>query len=79
MTLQELRDMAIERGLELPPCINKVELVRLMQRAEGNLDCFATKRRLECPELGCLWRHDCAKLQVPDAANGMHGIPGFHR
>ena len=78
MTIQELRKIATERGVDVPRCISKVELVRLMQRTEGNPECFATKRRTECPEINCLWRDDCAKLHVPDAVCGENSpMPGF--
>lgn len=40
--------------------MKKVELVRAIQAAEGNLQCFGTERILDCPETNCCWREDCA-------------------
>jgi hypothetical protein len=39
--------------------MNKTELIRAIQRSEGNYDCFATPYRDECNQLECLWREDC--------------------
>lgn len=40
--------------------MKKVDLIRAIQEAEGNLQCFGTDRILNCPEMGCCWREDCA-------------------
>ncbi len=59
MKMDEIRTIA--RGLGVPPGKwTKVELVRAIQHAEGNLSCFATGARAHCEQLQCLWRPDCA-------------------
>jgi hypothetical protein len=37
----------------------KTDLIRAIQRAEGNID-FAAIHADECEQLNCLWREDCA-------------------
>ena len=39
----------------------KIELVREIQKAEGNIPCFATERANNCDEKNCIWREDCLK------------------
>lgn len=38
----------------------KKELIREIQRKEGNFDCFATGKRY-CDQPACCWRGDCIK------------------
>ena len=40
--------------------MKKVDLIRAIQEAEGNVTCYGTARIQECPELNCLWREDCS-------------------
>ena len=58
MNLQEIRAVARTRGLR-PRNLNKRELIRLIQRNEGNFDCFATAYDGACDQQGCVWREDC--------------------
>ena len=58
MNMQDLRKRAKAMGIN-PNKMNKADLIRAIQRAEGNIDCFATARVEDCGELGCLWRTDC--------------------
>lgn len=43
-----------------PGRMKKADLIRAIQDAEGNPQCFATDRILNCPETNCYWREDCA-------------------
>lgn len=61
MNLQEIRQVALHRGLK-PSKRSKRELVRYIQRSEGNFDCFATAINGECDQFTCLWREDCFKV-----------------
>ncbi|MDA8433331.1 MAG: 2Fe-2S iron-sulfur cluster-binding protein, partial [Nitrospiraceae bacterium] len=36
-------------------------LVRAIQRAEGNFDCFGSARSGHCSQDDCLWRQDCLR------------------
>lgn len=60
-TFNELRAMVKGRGIKQQPGATKVELVRTLQRSEGNFDCFATATAGQCDQLDCLWREDCFK------------------
>jgi hypothetical protein len=39
--------------------MKKTELVRSIQAAEGNFQCFETGQKESCGQLDCLWRADC--------------------
>ncbi|ROR32873.1 SAP domain-containing protein [Inmirania thermothiophila] len=67
MNMKEIRLIAREKGVH-PGRLRKVELVRTIQRAEGNFDCFATAYDGECDQLGCRWREDCLALSRRGAA-----------
>lgn len=58
MKVAELRVMAAERGVAAGK-MKKDDLIRTMQRAEGNEACFASGRAVECGQTECLWRDDC--------------------
>jgi len=58
MNVTEIRRIAKDRGVK-PGKMNKIALVREIQRAEGNFDCFGTASRGDCDQHGCLWRKDC--------------------
>ncbi|GAB4512189.1 MAG: SAP domain-containing protein [Sulfuricaulis sp.] len=58
MKIQKIRDIARGQGLE-PGKAEKVELIRAIQRKEGNFDCFATTYDGVCDQSGCRWREDC--------------------
>jgi hypothetical protein len=58
MNSNEVRSHAREIGLK-PGKQTKVNLVRAIQRTEGNFDCFATAANGECDQMGCQWRQDC--------------------
>lgn len=58
MKIQKIREIASRQGLE-PGKAEKIELVRAIQRQQGNFDCFATALEGVCDQGGCLWREDC--------------------
>ena len=39
--------------------MKKKDLIRAIQRAESNIDCYATPRVEVCSEDSCLWSNDC--------------------
>ncbi len=61
MTLKEIKDMAKEKGVKVGK-MKKDEIIRSIQKAEGNFDCFGSAASGECTQEACLWRPDC--LQV---------------
>ncbi len=58
MKVDQLREIAIQRGVK-PGKMKKGDLIRTLQRAEGNEACFDTGKAQECGQQGCLWREDC--------------------
>jgi hypothetical protein len=58
MNLKDVRDMAKEKGIKAGK-MKKEEIIRSIQRAEGNFDCFGSAFSGECTQEGCLWRADC--------------------
>jgi hypothetical protein len=57
--LDDIRTIAHDMGIK-PGKLNKTQLVRTIQREEGNFDCFATAAIGNCDQGACLWREDCA-------------------
>jgi hypothetical protein len=58
MKLQDVRTIA--RNLRLKPDgSTKAELIRKIQRKEGNFDCFSSAIHGGCDQHHCLWREDC--------------------
>jgi len=58
MQMQQIRTIAKEHGINAGKT-TKVNLIRKIQQAEGNYECFATAASSECDQMGCLWRKDC--------------------
>lgn len=58
MNVEQIRSIAKQQGLK-PGKQTKAALIRMIQRAEGNFDCFGTAVAGECDQLHCLWRQDC--------------------
>ncbi|MCX7920061.1 MAG: Rho termination factor N-terminal domain-containing protein [bacterium] len=60
MTINEVRKIAKDKGIKLAARQTKAEIIRMIQKAEGNFDCFGTAQGY-CDQLNCLWREDCLK------------------
>jgi hypothetical protein len=60
MKLLEVKTIAKQRGIDYGR-MRKDELIKAMQRAEGNNDCFGTALSIECGQISCLWRKDCLR------------------
>jgi hypothetical protein len=58
MKFKKLRELAKKQGVDAGK-MGKTELIRAIQRAECNNDCFAGKDVSACDQLNCLWREDC--------------------
>jgi hypothetical protein len=43
-----------------PDYVDLVNLIRSIQRAEGNFDCYRTGRQ-QCDQMNCFWRDHCLK------------------
>jgi hypothetical protein len=52
MKLQEIKNIAKGRGVN-PAHMKKDEIIKAIQRAEGNNDCFGTALSLKCGQINC--------------------------
>jgi hypothetical protein len=60
MTMKEIRGMAKRLGIKSFGK-TKADLIREIQRAEGNFDCFGSAKDF-CDQWDCLFRTLCLKL-----------------
>ena len=59
MKVQEVREIAKQRGIKAPAAVKKADLIRSVQQAEGNDVCFDSGRSESCGQQACQWREDC--------------------
>ncbi len=67
MKMDDIRSLARTIGIK-PGKLNKTNLVRNIQRLEGNFECFATDKDGTCDQQGCIWREDCSFVAKRDCA-----------
>lgn len=58
MRVEDVRTIAARMGIKAGK-LKKGELIRSIQQAEGNDQCFNTGRSHQCSQQDCLWRKDC--------------------
>jgi hypothetical protein len=58
MRIQEIRVIAKKKGVHSAR-MRKEEIIRAIQRAEGNFDCFGSPSEGVCDQMRCTWREDC--------------------
>jgi hypothetical protein len=58
MNLRKIKKIAKTKGVKVGN-MKKENIIKSIQRTEGNLDCFGTARSGECSQVDCLWRTDC--------------------
>jgi hypothetical protein len=58
MRMEEVRARAKVLGMKSTFGLSKVELIRRIQRAEGNFDCFGTAKDY-CDQSQCCFKEDC--------------------
>jgi hypothetical protein len=58
MTFNQVRKVAKEMGVNTNR-LKKTDVIRAIQKAEHNIDCYGSERVDECMEESCLWRTDC--------------------
>jgi len=58
MKMNDVRMIAKKKGIKTGK-LGKTELIRTIQKVEGNYDCHATSYVQECNQINCLWRTDC--------------------
>ena len=59
MTVKELQKMAEGLGIKTTG-LRKAKMIKTIQSAEGNFDCFGTAISY-CDQMNCLFREDCLK------------------
>ena len=62
MKMADIQKKAISMGIK-PGKIKKAELIRTIQREEGNSSCFQTGVSDQCSQENCCWREDCLAVE----------------
>jgi hypothetical protein len=61
MRFQDIKKMAKAMDINTHR-MKKTAIIRAIQRAENNIDCYGSDRLHSCQEQTCLWRSDCLAL-----------------
>jgi predicted metal-binding transcription factor (methanogenesis marker protein 9) len=61
MSMAEIKEKAKNLGINWAN-MKKTELIRAIQRAEGNNTCYGTTNGT-CQWVACCWRSDCLKIK----------------
>jgi len=59
MKVEDIKEIARQHGIKTGK-MKKNELIKTIQNTEGNEECFASGKAMECGQGNCLWREDCA-------------------
>ena len=65
LNMKEIRGVARQLGVRSAH-VGKADLIRAIQRSEGNFDCYGTATEEECDQEECLWREDCFRESVAE-------------
>jgi len=60
MKMKDIQKIAKNKGIDAEK-MNKTDLIRAIQKAEGNKDCYATPAVKTCGQSNCLWSADCVQ------------------
>ncbi|MDA8087331.1 MAG: SAP domain-containing protein [Nitrospiraceae bacterium] len=58
MNIKKVMAIAKQKGVKTAN-LNKTEIIKAIQRSEGNFDCYGSAASGFCDQAGCLWREDC--------------------
>jgi len=58
MTYAEIKKIAVEHGIRVVG-VKKTDIVRAIQKQEGNTPCFDSGQATECGQPHCLWSAAC--------------------
>lgn len=58
MRWMDIEKKATDLNIKNPNRYSKTDLIRTIQKAEGNNTCYNTDQ-LTCPQMECCWRRDC--------------------
>lgn len=59
MKFEQIKEIAQRHGIKAGR-MKKSDLVRAIQNAEGNEQCFEVGRSATCGQTGCSWREICS-------------------
>jgi hypothetical protein len=62
MNKKDIKKIAKKMNVETKGT-HEEEIIIAIQIAEGNIPCYKTERRYECPEVNCLWEEECKSEQ----------------
>ena len=62
MKLSEIQKIAKRLGIKDSWNFKKKDLIKSIQKKEGNFDCFGTATSY-CDQFSCLWRSDCLRVK----------------
>lgn len=51
--------------------LSKTDLIKKIQLAEGNFDCYGSASNGDCDQLDCTWRNDCLSESRPASAEAL--------
>ena len=60
MKLSDIEKKARNLGIKNVWSFSKTDLIRSIQKKEGNFDCFSTAANY-CDQSNCSWRDDCLR------------------
>ncbi len=60
MKIQDIRKMAKDYKIDSFGK-SKMEIIRSLQKAEGNFDCYGRASSGFCDQGACVWKEDCLK------------------
>jgi hypothetical protein len=60
MRLSEIEKKARTLGIKDTWKFSKGDLIKTIQRKEGNFDCYGTAKG-GCSQMACCWREDCLR------------------
>ena len=63
MVMNEVRKIAKAHGIKTSR-MKKADVIKFIQKSEGNYACFATASTGNCDQAECLWREDCLLTSV---------------
>lgn len=58
MKIDEIKEIAKQHNIKTGK-MKKADLIRAIQEAEKNDQCFSTGKAEQCGQGACLWREDC--------------------
>lgn len=63
MSMKTIRQLAKTLQVETGQ-LSKTDLIKKIQLAEGNFDCYGSASSGECDQVDCVWRDDCLSESV---------------